>query len=55
MSSVYVILDSDHFKIAKIDNINQIKTLEKLLEICKKKLHMPEMEERDFGFKSMIG
>lgn len=53
--SIYVFLDSDKSKIAQIDNFNDVKDLEELLKSCKRKFYLPNMNEKEYGFKAMLG
>ena len=53
--SIYVFLDSDKSKIAQIDNFNDVPDLETLLKACKRKFYLPNMIEKEYGFKAMLG
>jgi len=51
-STIYVFLDSDESKFAEIKNIDSISSLEELMQICKTKLRLPNMDESQYGFKT---
>ena len=47
-----VYLDSDESKVAQIDNIAKIDSLEELAQICKRKLHLNDINLAEYGFKT---
>ena len=45
-------LDSDETKIVQIANINDISTLQELMQTVKDKFRLPNMDETLYGFKT---
>ena len=50
--STYIALASDEQKLIEIKDMSDINSLDDLMEYCKKKFLMPDMDESKFGFKT---
>ena len=49
---MHIFLGSDESKLAQINDVNEIKSIAELMDICKRKFKMGNLDVTNFGFKT---